>query len=266
MKLQLLNKRLPIYLIILWWVLALFGFVSSLLFMIHQGKEITFTSSLEMSFYHWIPALLWTFITPLLTKFYFKFSIMGAKWVKSFIMHVVISLVFVFALRILALSIDFTIKFYIGLMEEPILNVLKSVVWVIPASSFKEILYYWIVIATTHFIGIKYEYKDTLTVVCKQGLVPLAVDEIYWMASNRNYVDIHGEHEKFKVRNSIGSLECELNPNIFYRVHRSYIVNKHMIKTLSHWRRGEYLIIMKNQKVLTSSRSFNKNIKRLLEG
>lgn len=231
----------------------------------HFNDEITWLSTFEMSFFHWIPALLWTISTPFLFYLYSKFPLKGDTLPKSIIIHLALSVGIALALKVLSLTLDFTIKFYIGLMDAPILEVLKSVVWVIPASTFKELFLYWVAIGVLRLADADQLQPSTLTVSGEHGLVPLPVESIYWMESNRNYIDIHSENEKYKLRHSMGTIENELNSDTFLRIHRSYIVNKSMVKTLKHWRRGEYLITLKNQKVLTSSRSFSQNVKQLIQ-
>jgi len=231
----------------------------------HFRDEITLLSAFEMSFFHWIPALLWTGFTPVIFMIYDKFPLNTSRIARSVVAHLIISVVAVVGLKILALSLDFTIKSYLGLIDTPILEVLMSVVWVIPASTFKEILLYWIAIVAIRLIGVNPRDSKTITVSNEHGLVPLPIESIYWLESNKNYIDVHSESEKYRLRNSMGTIASELNPETFFRIHRSYIVNKAMIKTLKHWRRGEYLITLKNQKVLTSSRSFYANVKRLLQ-
>ncbi len=232
----------------------------------HFKDEITLLSTFEMSFFHWIPALLWTIITPFVFKIYERFPLRGELITRSLIIHLIISVVMILGLKVLALSLDFTLKSFIGLINIPVIEVLKSVVWVIPASTFKEILLYWIAIMAIRYVSIEnMTDRSILTVSGENGLVPLPVESIYWLESNKNYIDIHSENEKYRLRNSMGTIEGELNPDTFFRIHRSYIVNKEMIKTLKHWRRGEYLITLKNQKILTSSRGFNENVKRILQ-
>ncbi len=260
------EKQLKRYIVIFWWVVAFFSFISSLLYMRHFKDEITLLSVFEMSFFHWIPALLWTAVTPIIFRIYHRFPLEGNTISRSVLVHLSLSLIMAFGLKVLALGLDFTLKFHIGLIDTPILEVLKSVLWVIPASTFKEILLYWMAIMAIRYVRVEeVADRNTLTVSSENGLVPLPVDSIYWLESNKNYIDIHSESEKYRLRHSMGSIESELNPNTFFRIHRSYIVNKEMIKTLKHWRRGEYLITLKNKKVLTSSRSFNGNVKRLLQ-
>ncbi len=260
------KKQLHSYLIIFWWVIAFFGFLSSLFYMRQFHDEITLKSMFEMSFFHWIPAVFWTIITPAIFKIYRKFPLKDQQITKSLVAHFIISIVMGLGIKILSLSLDFALKSIIGLIDLPVYEVLKSVFWIIPASTFKEILLYWIAIMAIRYASVENSLdKNILTVSGEHGLVPLPVESIYWMESNKNYIDIHSEKEKYRLRNSMGTIESELNPETFFRIHRSYIVNKEMIKTLKHWRRGEYLITLKNQKVLTSSRGFNENVKRILQ-
>ena len=90
------------------------------------------------------------------------------------------------------------------------------------------------------------------------------VEDIYWVEASRNYVHIHTSNQYFKLRQSLVSLRNELDEQQFLQIHRSKIINKAAIESLSHWRRGEYLIRLKNNKLLSSSRTYLQNIKEIL--
>ncbi|MEQ8238915.1 MAG: LytTR family DNA-binding domain-containing protein [Cyclobacteriaceae bacterium] len=69
----------------------------------------------------------------------------------------------------------------------------------------------------------------------------LQFDEIFYITSKLNYVEIHTMEGKIIERNTLSSLEQTLPAIIFKRIHRSYIVNARMISRLTRT-----LVFMKN--------------------
>lgn len=56
------------------------------------------------------------------------------------------------------------------------------------------------------------------------------VNEIYWIESEGNYVKIHFNEKHFLLRETMKKMETKLDPTLFLRIHRSYIVNINQIK------------------------------------
>lgn len=88
----------------------------------------------------------------------------------------------------------------------------------------------------------------------------LPSEEIDWIESAGNYVRIHSGKQSYLLRETMTNMEEKLDPDTFYRVHRSTIINLDKVKELEPWFHGDYQIIMENGKKLTLSR----NYKRLL--
>jgi two-component system LytT family response regulator len=84
----------------------------------------------------------------------------------------------------------------------------------------------------------------------------LRTEEIDWIQANANYVRIHVGGTSYLHRQTITSLERHLDPARFLRIHRSAIVNIDKIRELRPWPTGEYVVLMRNGKELTLSRSY----------
>jgi len=54
-------------------------------------------------------------------------------------------------------------------------------------------------------------------------LIPL--DEIIYLESDGNYINIITNNKKVLIRQSLDSIFSELDSSIFYKIHRSYIIN-----------------------------------------
>lgn len=64
-------------------------------------------------------------------------------------------------------------------------------------------------------------------VLVKDGYndVKINFTDIFFIKSDKNYIDIHTLNKKITIRNSLDDFIEKLDPKIFYKVHRSYIVN-----------------------------------------
>jgi two-component system LytT family response regulator len=84
----------------------------------------------------------------------------------------------------------------------------------------------------------------------------IKVEEIDWLEAEGNYVRLHAGKESYLLRDTITSLEKQLDPKVFVRVHRSAIVNIDRIKELQPWFHGEYRIVLREGVELTLSRNY----------
>lgn len=90
----------------------------------------------------------------------------------------------------------------------------------------------------------------------------LNVQDIYCIESEGNYVRVFDNQKGYLLRETISSLEEQLDPRQFRRIHRSAIVKIDRIKEMQPWFHGEYRIIMENGKQLTLSRNYRSNFQR----
>ncbi len=93
--------------------------------------------------------------------------------------------------------------------------------------------------------------------------VKVSLDEILYLKSDRNHVQIHLSDKFFRKRISLGNIESLLDQR-FYRIHRSFIVNESKILKMKHVGHGEYLITMANDKRIPTSKSYREALKVLL--
>ncbi len=72
----------------------------------------------------------------------------------------------------------------------------------------------------------------TITVKSGYDLHKLFLNDIYFIESDGEYVHFHTKDKKVMSYQSLKSLEKILDPSLFMRVHRSYIVNKTKVRAL----------------------------------
>ncbi len=89
-------------------------------------------------------------------------------------------------------------------------------------------------------------------------------DEIDWIEAAGNYVKLHVGSDAHLFRETMNALEAQLDPEIFFRIHRSHIVNIERVKELQPWFNGEYVVFLKNGTRLTLSRGYREKLQERL--
>src|SRR5688572_32832894 len=88
----------------------------------------------------------------------------------------------------------------------------------------------------------------------------LHVQDVHCIEAEGNYVRVYDNQKGYLLRETISSLEEQLDPKQFLRIHRSAIVKIDRIKEMQPWFHGEYRIIMENGKQLALSRNYRANL------
>jgi two-component system LytT family response regulator len=90
----------------------------------------------------------------------------------------------------------------------------------------------------------------------------LPISEIRWIGAEENYVRLCTEKETHLLREPISRLEDRLDPQLFMRVHRSFIVNLQFVKEVRADQDGESAVVMLDGQKIAMSRSYRS---RMLE-
>ena len=89
-------------------------------------------------------------------------------------------------------------------------------------------------------------------------------NEIDWIEAAGNYVKLHVGTETHLFRDTMNSIESHLDSDVFFRIHRSHIINIERVKELQPWFNGEYVVFLKNGTRLTLSRSYRDKLQERL--
>lgn len=76
------------------------------------------------------------------------------------------------------------------------------------------------------------------------------------MRDNGDYVLLHAGKDRFLTRDTMQALETRLNPQKFFRIHRSAIVNLDFLGEFKPIWSGAYRVILRNGTQLILSRAF----------
>jgi two-component system, LytTR family, response regulator len=108
------------------------------------------------------------------------------------------------------------------------------------------------------------KYLERLVIKANGRIYFLETNEIDWIEAEGNYVSVHSAKKSHLLRETISSLESQLDPKKFVRIHRSSIVRIDQIQELQPWFHGEYRIILHDGTQLTLSRNHRDKLQEAL--
>jgi two-component system LytT family response regulator len=108
------------------------------------------------------------------------------------------------------------------------------------------------------------QYTTRFVVRAGSRLSFVRASDVDWIDVAENYVRLHVFGREHLVRDTLKSVESQLDPEIFVRVHRSIILNLDRIESVEPHFHGEYVVTMKDGARLTTSRSYSERLRLLL--
>jgi two-component system LytT family response regulator len=102
---------------------------------------------------------------------------------------------------------------------------------------------------------------------CSTGVWHLVdQQDIDWIEGDGSArVRVHVGAEAYVWRRTLSDLEHTLDPRLFLRIHRSYIVNTGRIKHVKPLQRGEYTVFLGESTMFDTGRTYHGAIERFLE-
>ena len=107
-------------------------------------------------------------------------------------------------------------------------------------------------------------YLERLVVKAAGRIYFVDASEIDWIEAEGNYVSVHSGKKTHLLRETISSLEAQLDPRKFVRIHRSSIIRLDFIQELQPWFHGEYHVILQDGTQLTLSRNHRDKLQEAL--
>lgn len=92
----------------------------------------------------------------------------------------------------------------------------------------------------------------------------VSVDEVEWLEADGYYTKLHTGKKSHLLRGNLGSIQAQLDPKRFARIHRSAVVNLSRVHRLKTWFRGEWLVVLLDGTELKVSRSYRRPLEALL--
>jgi two-component system, LytTR family, response regulator len=123
---------------------------------------------------------------------------------------------------------------------------------------------------TTHIAALvdhlreKRRYPARVAVRLVDRVVVVDWRDVDWIAGADNYVKLHIGPRELLLRQTLASIEQQLDPERFARIHRSAIVQ---LDRIAHWRpasHGDAAVVLNNGVILTLSRTWRARVERLV--
>lgn len=105
-------------------------------------------------------------------------------------------------------------------------------------------------------------YLDRIMIKSNGRVYFVKTNEIDWIEAAGNYLKLHCDKKNHMVRDTMSNMEEKLDPDQFFRIHRSVIVNIEKIRELQPWFHGDYMITLLDGQKLTMSRNYKDLLQR----
>jgi len=113
-------------------------------------------------------------------------------------------------------------------------------------------------------LGARDKYQRRFSVKSEGRMVICKCEEILWLEARGKNVCAYLEGKKVLFRDTLSHLEDRLDPAVFLRLHRSYIVNLDFISEVQRWFNHELLVVLKDGTKLQVSRNACEKLKKAL--
>jgi two-component system LytT family response regulator len=108
------------------------------------------------------------------------------------------------------------------------------------------------------------KYLERIAVEMRGKVRVVPVEQIEYITASGPYVELHAGDRTFLIREAIQTLERQLDPERFLRVHRSVIVRLDLIETFRRGAGGDYEVQLRGGARLRVSRSRREELERRL--
>lgn len=105
----------------------------------------------------------------------------------------------------------------------------------------------------------RYAVRLLVPVNFREQLVP--VEQIAWLEADGNHVKLHTQQGTLRPRMTLTTLEAQLDPSRFARVHRSHIINLDQVKEIQPWFHGDFRVVLHSGETVPLSRRFRDRIR-----
>lgn len=108
---------------------------------------------------------------------------------------------------------------------------------------------------------LKSGYLDRIVIKEDGKIFFIKTDQIDWIEAKGNYALIHCGKKSHLIREAMSTLEGQLNPQQFFRIHRSTIVNVERVRELHSLFHGDCRVILQDGTNLLMSRRFRDKLR-----
>ena len=108
------------------------------------------------------------------------------------------------------------------------------------------------------------QYLSRISVKTAGRIVLVDLAAVDWLEADDNYVRLHCGHREYAVRDTLGALERQLDPECFIRIHRSVMVRIDRIREFHPATHGDMDVVLRDGTQLTLSRTWRARASHLI--
>ncbi|MDT1959160.1 LytTR family transcriptional regulator DNA-binding domain-containing protein [Carnobacterium divergens] len=105
------------------------------------------------------------------------------------------------------------------------------------------------------------EGRGKLAIQVDERIFVITASDILYISVDNGESHIFTHHQQFDTSETLTHLESRLDSNLFFKTHRSFIVNREAIQEVQPWFNHTYQITVKNGDKIPVSRSYIKLLK-----
>jgi two-component system LytT family response regulator len=107
------------------------------------------------------------------------------------------------------------------------------------------------------------KYLEKLAASSEGRICLLPVERIDCIEAKGNYIRIHSGKMAYLIRETVQSIESQLDPSKFLRIHRSIIVNIDRIREIQQMFHGSYRVVLTDGRWFNLSRKYKDRLPRI---
>jgi DNA-binding LytR/AlgR family response regulator len=107
-------------------------------------------------------------------------------------------------------------------------------------------------------------YVTRLAVRDRESIRVLETDRVDWIGIQDEQVMVHVGDQAYPIRCTLAELEARLDPNRFFRAHRSAIVNLDRVQEVIPWFKGSHILRLTTGAEVDLSRAQARALRRIL--
>lgn len=108
------------------------------------------------------------------------------------------------------------------------------------------------------------EYLERFSIKHGETVLFVRAEDVDSIEAEGNYVRLNLAHASYLLRDTLGSVESQINPRTFVRIHRRTIVNMNRVKELQTVIRGESRVVLSSGASHTISRGYRDHFENFI--
>lgn len=107
-------------------------------------------------------------------------------------------------------------------------------------------------------------YETEIWAERRNEFVRIRVDDLEWVAAERDYVRLHAAGQSYLLRDTLSSLEARLDPDVFIRVRRSALVRTDRVTGIRKAGYGDFRVTLMDGSEIRVGRTYVARIRKLI--